>query len=112
MFDRSWRLLRTSYGYPIGKSILPPSRLEDILNIAERLAADLPLVRADFYYLKVLLYFGEFTFYPASGLGRFEPREFDFPLGQHLDLTPWLRHESARSGKGAQAPDALSGPRR
>jgi hypothetical protein len=63
-----------------------------MLATAEALAADLPLVRVDFYEINGDLYFGEMTLYPASGLGPFIPREFDFRLGAELALPERSEH--------------------
>lgn len=39
---------------------------------AEKLAENIPFVRVDFYDVNGQVYFGEITFYPASGLGKLD----------------------------------------
>ena len=55
-------------------------------HLAEKLAESIPFVRVDFYYVNGRIYFGEMTFYPASGFGKFVPEEWDYKLGEWLDL--------------------------
>ncbi len=55
-------------------------------TFAETLSAEKPFLRADFYDINGDIYFGELTFYPATGLGKFEPEEFDLRLGEWLKI--------------------------
>lgn len=43
-------------------------------------------VRVDFYNVRGENYFGEITFYPASGLGSFSPNEWNYRFGELLKL--------------------------
>lgn len=53
---------------------------------AAALSKDLPFSRIDFYEVAGEMYFGEITFYPASGFGTFEPEEWDIILGDWITL--------------------------
>jgi len=86
-YDINWNLLKVRRSYPIGKYTPPPKCLEDMINISEELADDLIFVRVDMYVVNEEIYFGELTFYPGSGMTPFEPVEFDFILGDKLDIT-------------------------
>lgn len=88
-FDKDGKLIIA------GESMCPPiieKDLEQSVNIrimqelAEVLSKETPFLRADFYDVDGKIYFGELTFYPASGLGEFEPKEFDFELGRWLTI--------------------------
>lgn len=68
------------------REILLPTNLREMITIAEKLASDIPFVRVDLYNVNGHIYFGEMTFYPASGFGFFNPDEWDLKLGQWLDL--------------------------
>jgi len=46
----------------------------------------MPFVRIDFYENNENLYVGEITFYPASGMEKFTPKEYDKILGSWLKL--------------------------
>ena len=63
-----------------------PENYEQMLELAELLSADYPHVRVDLYNIAGKIYFGELTFFPASGLTPFEPREWDNILGEYLKL--------------------------
>lgn len=63
-----------------------PKNLEKMIEIAEKLSKDIPFVRVDLYNIDGKIYFGEMTFYPGSGFGRFSPDEWDFKLGEMLTL--------------------------
>ena len=53
---------------------------------AERLSSDHAFLRVDFYELNEAVFFGELTFYPASGMGRFTEDNWDIELGGWLSL--------------------------
>jgi hypothetical protein len=63
-----------------------PRHLTDIITAAQKLGKGLDFVRADFYDTPKRIYFGEFTFYPDAGLGRFRPQDFDRRLGGYWKL--------------------------
>ena len=54
--------------------------------IAEKTAGTHPFVRVDLYNVGGRILFSEFTLYPNSGFGRFEPEEWDGILGSWLEL--------------------------
>lgn len=61
-----------------------PAALQKMLNLSKKLAQDIPFVRTDFYVVGNHIYFGEMTFFPASGMERFEPPVVDEQLGKWL----------------------------
>ena len=63
-----------------------PIHINDLRTICMKLAKDIPFVRIDFYVLDNREYFGELTFYPASGFGVFTPYDWDIKLGELLLL--------------------------
>ena len=63
-----------------------PSNISQMITIAEELSQKFPFCRVDFYSCDGKIIFGEMTFFPASGFGRFEPDEYDKMLGNHLIL--------------------------
>lgn len=64
-----------------------PINLELMIDYAAKLAAGIPFLRVDLYEINGKVYFGEMTFFPASGIGFFSPGEWDVRLGQMLDLS-------------------------
>jgi hypothetical protein len=59
-----------------------PSSLERMIDAAQMLSAKMPFVRIDFYEVEQRPKFGEFTFYPGSGLLVFDPPEWDLIIGR------------------------------
>ncbi len=63
-----------------------PVNINDMISLAEKLSEGFPFLRVDFYNVKNRIFFGELTFYPASGFGRFVPPEWDEKIGSWLRL--------------------------
>ena len=72
------------------KKIEIPSNLKEMVAIAEKLSADIkaPFVRIDLYNIHKRIYFGEITFFPASGMGKIVPQEWDEKLGNYIENVP------------------------
>lgn len=86
-FDRDWNVMPFERHYHSVKEGLPkPHNYEKMVEIAEKLSKGIPFVRIDFYEVKSKIYFGEFTFYPGSGMEEFNPEEWDKILGSWIDL--------------------------
>lgn len=63
-----------------------PENLSEMIAYAEKLSKNIPFVRIDFYDVDGKVYFGEITFFPSSGFGRFIPEDWDIELGKMLKL--------------------------
>lgn len=59
---------------------------ENLKNVAEELCKGFPHVRVDLYYVNNKVYFGELTFFTASGYKKFADDNFDYILGKKFDL--------------------------
>ena len=69
------------------KSIIEkPKNLEEMRLITSKLAKNISFVRIDLYVVQKHTYFGEITFYPASGIGVFTPDCYDKILGYMINL--------------------------
>lgn len=68
------------------KEIPVPENLEIMKEFAEKLSVAHPFLRADFYDVDGHVYFGELTFYPASGFGKFIFDGNDELLGSWIKL--------------------------
>jgi len=88
LYDIEWSYIPVARAFPTdpGVVISKPSRLEKMLDLAKILSGDYPFVRVDFYSIGDRVYFGELTFTPASGFGKFDPEEFDLEAGSWLEL--------------------------
>jgi hypothetical protein len=88
LYDPDWNPLPVSYAHPPSDERCPPPRnLQKMRQIAETLGQDFSFIRVDLYEVDGVIYFGELTNYPEAGLGRFDPPEYDWTLGQQLDLS-------------------------
>lgn len=63
-----------------------PQYYDRMWSFARDLAKDKPFSRIDFYEVGNNVYFGEITFYPTSGMGGFNPVQWDYKLGDMIFL--------------------------
>lgn len=63
-----------------------PKNFEKMKKFASILSTNIPHVRVDFYEINGKLYFGELTFFTASGYIPFATEEWDKKLGDMIDL--------------------------
>jgi hypothetical protein len=78
------------YPRPVSVPECPPN-LAEMLKVAKAFSRDFSYIRIDLYNLPrrgrgLDIYFGEFTFFPASGCVEMRPRSFDFWLGDQIVL--------------------------
>ena len=66
-----------------------PQNFEKMKTISQKLAKDMPFVRIDFYEIEGRLYFGEITFFPASGLKKFKPEKWNNIFGDMIDISKY-----------------------
>lgn len=63
-----------------------PTNLSEMISIAEQLSSSFKFLRVDLYNVKGKIYFGELTFYPASGMGRWTSDEADRMMGDYMKI--------------------------
>lgn len=80
VFDRDWRRVSAPTGDPDPPS---PASLAQMIAGAEVLSRGFDFVRVDLYEARGRPRFGELTFYPGSGLHRFDPVALDRVMGDH-----------------------------
>ncbi len=91
-FDMNWNFqnftgLHLHKPFPHAKNIpQKPITFEKMKQICAILAKDIPFVRVDFYEINCKMYFGELTFFPATGFGQFYPNEWNKKIGDLLIL--------------------------
>lgn len=64
-----------------------PYNYELMQKLASKLSKDLDFVRVDLYNIEGKIYFGELTFCPASGLGKFVPEKWNYIIGDFWKQT-------------------------
>lgn len=94
-FDMDWKKQNftgiTLPHLPHYKGVIKkPNTFEEMKECAEKLAKGIPFVRIDLYEISGQVYFGEYTFFPAGGFGRFEPECWNKTMG---DLIPIKKRE-------------------
>lgn len=88
-FDTDWQRLALQAKYPNSPEEMIPPRpalLNELLDIAWRLAEGFAYVRVDLYVVQGTVYFGEMTFTPVSGFMPFNPPELDKQWGEWFNL--------------------------
>ena len=87
-YDEAWNHLEVQRPAH-GNASLPiqrPKQYELMKQLAAKLSEKMPFARIDFYEIDEKVYFGEITFYPASGFEGFTPEEWDLKLGEWIEL--------------------------
>lgn len=94
-YDTAWNLLpftrEKHTNNPQG--IAKPHNLQKMLEIASVLSKDIPFVRVDLYEINKKIYFGELTFFPSAGFEGFSPIEWDYKLGEKININEVIKNE-------------------
>lgn len=88
-FDKNWehQSFHEPRIYPFADvEPLKPLHFVQMWDAAKELAKGTPFSRIDFYDTNNHVYFGEITFFPTSGMGGFDPMEWDEVFGNMIDL--------------------------
>lgn len=86
-FDRDFNWLDFTWGYEHSKGKpKKPQNFEKMISLAEKLSKGFPELRVDFYEVGGRIYFGEMTFFDGSGFDTIKPIEWDYKLGDCLQL--------------------------
>lgn len=88
IYDLEWNLLDVEIEHPSDKEVIinRPETLDEMLELSRKLSKTFPHVRVDFYNVNGKIIFGELTFFHESGMGKFNPPEFEKELGRYLKL--------------------------
>ena len=86
IFNSSWNILPVKYGYNGFTGDTKPENGDELIEVAEKLAAQFEFVRVDLYNVDGRIVFSELTFHSGGGLIPFEPKEYDRKFGKLLDL--------------------------
>lgn len=89
-YDMEWNLMPFVGLNSVAKNGMDPAtkplKLDLMINICRQLSKDQKFMRVDLYNVCGKIYFGEITFYPASGFGFFRPEEWNVLLGKKIVL--------------------------
>lgn len=86
-YDFNWKRLEMHHRVfsSVGE-IEQPSNLDEMQRLARALSKGWPFLRVDFYSVRGKTYFGELTFYPAAGILKVSPIEWNLRLGELITL--------------------------
>lgn len=92
-FDKNWNKLSVSQTGETNEQrmIEKPQFFNQIIEFAEKLAVEIPIVRVDFIVSDTHLFFSELTFFDSGGRKPFIPHEFELQCGQWITLPPKMR---------------------
>jgi hypothetical protein len=86
-FDIEFNHLPFIQGFPNSDKIIErPKGWSSMVEIARKLSEGIPHVRIDLYDINGKIYFGEYTFFHNSGFVPFYPKEWDYKIGELLEL--------------------------
>ena len=87
-FDTDWNSLEFGrIGLPLyDQKIERPASLEEMVDVAKKLANGFPFIRVDLYDIKGSILFGELTFYPADARNPFHPEKYNKIIGDMMQL--------------------------
>lgn len=87
IYNMKWEFQDYRVNYP---NIFPlpdrPATFEVMKRLAAQLSREFAFVRVDFYSVKGKIYFGEMTFTPQSGTGKWENEKQNIIYGKMIDL--------------------------
>lgn len=87
IYDLDWNLMPVQVNYPnLEHRKMRPAQLEDMIEYARVLSEGFAFARVDFYAVGGTVFFGEITFTPQSGIGRWDPPEENKTYGDLLVL--------------------------
>ena len=88
IYSPQWERMLILQGDEPACSYPKPERLEDMLEMAQKLSADFPYVRVDLYAIQDQVFFGELTFSPDGNIPEREyTKEACALIGNWLDLS-------------------------
>ncbi len=87
-YDRNFNPMPivSNCGKQLMGTLQKPEKLDQMIEVAEKLSNGLPHIRIDLYYVNGKIYFGEFTFFDASGYDDMSSKEWDLKFGDWLKL--------------------------
>jgi hypothetical protein len=80
--DRKYLLSDLSIKHTVEK----PSNFDEMIQLCKTLSKDFKFIRVDLYSVNNKIYFGELTFYQGSGYDPIYPDQYDYWMGDLLDL--------------------------
>lgn len=86
-YDMDFNHLNILNGHPMAKiEIHKPINFEKMKELSRTLSQNIPILRVDFYEVNGKILFGELTFSHWGGIIPFEPEEWDYKIGEWIEI--------------------------
>ena len=86
IYDRNWNKMDLQFVYPNSDEVVKrPEKLEEMLEISEKVGTLFPFVRVDLYISDEGIRVGELTFVPCGALAVFKSKEFEAKLYEKMN---------------------------
>ena len=89
-YDMAWKHQGFVGLNPVARNgltpVARPKHLDEMIRICRCLSKEMKFLRVDLYNVDGRVLFGELTFYPAAGFGKFTPVGWDERLGELIKL--------------------------
>ncbi len=72
--------------------VLKPENFDEMLKYAQILSNPFPFCRVDFYNVDGKIIFGEITFFHAGGTCDITPKEWQYKIGESIDISAELKN--------------------
>lgn len=87
LYDLNWNLMPIQIRYEnASETILKPSRLNEMIEIAKTLSSEFLFSRIDLYQVRDKVLFGEITLHPGGGVEPFDSYNSDLMMGKFINL--------------------------
>ena len=86
-YDKEWnhQQFHEPKDYPFSDKFQNrPNCFDEMWELATKLSQGQPFLRVDFYEINNTVKFGELTFFPTSGMGEFNPIDWDYKFGRWI----------------------------
>ncbi len=94
LYDTNWEMVNFTWNGKLSRKYnneivkqKKPENLIKMLKLSRLLSKDFVYARIDLYNLESNIFFGEITFHPGGGFQPIMPQQYDFKLGDLLDLS-------------------------
>ena len=86
-FNTNWELLDLRQNFPNSINHLSrPSKLDEMIAIAEKLSKGHHFLRIDLYEINGSVFFSEYTFFTDAGFEPYHPDHWDKDFGQMINV--------------------------
>ena len=89
-YDTDWNHFDVTGRPMYARGNAKPAFLNQMIEISEKIAKDIPFIRVDFNYWNNNLYVGEFTFFYSGGMKLFK-EPWESKMGEWIELPPKTR---------------------